>query len=216
VTTTRQVHTRYNGGSWQPATGVALQRKGRVGVCVDEQPWRADGDGLTDPTFSFLWDRPSQRSGWQSRRRLPSDLGCRDARRNRRPFFFFARSVPLPPQPSAPSGRCSPDATPVAVAVGALRCRGRFQFYWLASGQTRASSRPLLLLLPVPLPIRPIPPCMWTCGGRAGTAVRSSHRDGELLDCILYSYTTMAEQSRQKPRGQIQKWGYIKSFMHHA
>lgn len=104
------------------AAGVALQRKGRVGVCVDEQPWRTDGDGLTDPTFSFLWDRPSQRSGWQSRRRLPSDLGCRDARRNRRPFFFFARSVPLPPQPSAPSGRCSPDATPVAVAVGALRC----------------------------------------------------------------------------------------------
>lgn len=161
------------------AAGVALPRKGRARGCVRALTEKEPPANLLLPLLCTRAGLPAGNHA-AATRRLPSDplvarrlivvvtARAATARRSHSPFgplrSTTASSIrALRPLPA--------DATRVAVSVGALRCRGRF--HWLA-GQW-AVAKPGLL--------RPDSShsSMWTCGGRHSTAVRSSHRDGELL-----------------------------------
>jgi hypothetical protein len=209
VTTTRQVHTRYNGGSWQPASHFS-ERDAWVCALTSSRGGRTETDSRTQPSPSSGTDRASAPAGNHAAASRPIwDAAMHGEAADL--FFFFARSVPLPPQPSAPSGRCSPDATPVAVAVGALRCAAvNASIGWPVAKPGLLRARYFCYHYRF---VRFIHACGLV---EAGQAQRCDPATA-MGNCLLaYSYTTMAEQSRQKPRGQIQKWGYIKSFMHHA
>lgn len=153
-------HTVYNGGSWQPASHFSERDACR----------RAWVGALT-----------SSRGGRRRTQLSPVRSGMPRCTA-KPPTFFFLRPLRSVTASTIRAIRpLLPDATPVAVAVGALRYAAvNASIGWPVAkpGLLRARYFCCYHYRFVPF--------LHACGlVEAGTAVRSSHRDGELLACIL-------------------------------